>query len=122
MRKNTRKLIGQKTLASLAYWRHKGVPLAKQIRDNALDISGPHLTKLLDYFDLIGDATTIQINAQQTISDSLFPPWIEGFTIRQQPNNWSYIGKFPFGKWKSIDKYNEDLERLSSAQRAEENR
>lgn len=87
-----RKLLAPPILARLARKRDVGVPLARLIKDHDLDISSPHLAKLIGWFDQESDE----------IQNSLFPPWLDynSIQVQEQPDNFSYTGLFPFGYWK----------------------
>lgn len=103
MRKSLRKHITKAKLEELAKLHLKGVPITRLIRDNNLDVSAPHLNKLIRaYFAadklVMNKQTKIEADA---IINSLFPPWLDcnGEVIQIQPSNWKYEGYFPFGKW-----------------------
>lgn len=87
MRKNKRKLICKVTLERIAKLTSLGVPLLRIIRDEDLNVSAPHVAKLVDYLK------TGEYEA------SLFPPWLKGKVIAEQPEDWKYDGRFPWGKW-----------------------
>ena len=98
--KNTRKLLSETILADLLYKSDLGVPHSKLIRDMNLDVSLPHLTKLIGWYKQSEEA---EVNAH-FIRASLFPPWIvENINGMQcQPDTYTYKGLFPFGEWKRI--------------------
>ena len=86
-----RKLIPKPILAE-AYKRLQfGVPIARLIKDLNLDVSRPHMAILLDWYSL-----ALQ---DEAICASLFPPWLEGETEQEEPDNAKYEGRFPFGVW-----------------------
>lgn len=90
-----RKLIVKHYLNEYASLRQLGVPIRKIIRDNDLDISGPHLSKLLDWVDELNQENNTIIH------DSLFPQWLDtdGDKVQEQPIHYNYSGRFPKGRW-----------------------
>lgn len=95
----TRKLIPLQYLKTYHELSKLGVPLRKIIRDNDLSTSGPHLAKLLETFHLLA-IPEISIGANIVITNSLFPEWLKDTpTVQEQPENYTYLGKFPFGYW-----------------------
>ena len=96
---NSRKLIAEPLLAELKDKFCDGVPVARLVRDYTLDISDPHLRKLLFiYIDILNKElnTTYRTNLRQAI----FPAWVKNAEgVMVQPDRWTYVGKFPFGQW-----------------------
>lgn len=89
-----RKLLTKTALHKVDLDTKLGIPLAKSILQNDIchGISQPSVKNLLD-----------ALEAEQY--SSLFPVWVDqaGEAVQEQPDNWKYIGKFPTGKWVSID-------------------
>lgn len=88
-----RKLIKFSTLVALFDKEQEGVPYSRMIRDLDLDVSTPHLTKLLNYLFLS--------TSEPAIEQSLRPPWLDedGPEVQEEPDDYKYIGRFPFGVW-----------------------
>ena len=102
---NSRKLVPKTLLADIAKLRQLGVPLRKLIRDHELDISGPHLTKLLDTFgDLRTPINIYDKKIEQVVCASMFPAWLDNnsLTAQDQPDNYKYVGRFPIGEWQHL--------------------
>jgi hypothetical protein len=99
---NTRKLINERVLRDCLYLADLGVPIAKIARDNMLDISLPHLNKLITWYK---NAEEAQVNAH-FIKASLFPKWLDNDNdnAQSQPDEYRYIGPFPYGEWKLNNK------------------
>jgi len=96
-----RKLIAEPLLKDLAEDFNKGVPLATLIRNYQLEVSPPHLRKLLFIYSQILDESMPERHAR-TLRASLFPAWLtEG--VQVQPDNWGFLGKFPLGNWEEQD-------------------
>ena len=96
---NKRKLMPESLLSQLLDAYRLGVPLAKLIREHDLDISRPHLRKLLFiYIDVLEEEAFY--NKESTLRHALFPAWVrekQGITI--QPDKWTFTGRFPLGAW-----------------------
>ena len=70
-----------------------GVPMTRIISDLELDISRPHLRRLITYNRAAGES--------KVVFASIYPRWIN-FSQEQaqvQPDGWTYSGVFPFGEW-----------------------
>jgi len=91
--RNRRKLLALGILDTLYVDYKKGVPLTRMIRDAELDISGPHLTKLLAWYQLSLTDSMVEL--------SLTPTWVDqrSTSIQEQPDDANYIGLFPIGEW-----------------------
>ncbi len=103
MRKSLRKHITKAKLDELAKLYIKGVPITRLVRDNSLDVSAPHLNKLIKAY-FAADKLAMNKRAKQeadAIFNSLFPPWLDltGNVVQVQPSDWKYEGYFPFGRW-----------------------
>ena len=99
---NKRKLISEPLLIDLLNKYRDGVPLSKLVKNYRMDISTPHLRKLLFIYIDILDPEQSEAN-QLALRKAIFPAWIEGTrSAIVQPNEWTYKGKFPFGEWKVI--------------------
>lgn len=96
---NTRKLIDEPLLVELLSKFRDGVPIARLVRDYKLEVSDPHLRKLLFiYIDILDEE--LYSSKRCTIRDALFPAWVQGKDgIITQPNEWSFTGRFPLGTW-----------------------
>ena len=95
MDRKKRKLVRHKLLLELAEKSSMGVPLTRLIRDAELDISRPHLYKLLYYYNTN--------KRKRVVYKSLFPPWLDTRSdIQLQPKNYKYKGLFPWGEWIEI--------------------
>lgn len=104
--RNKRKLVKTAVLQEIASLNKQGVPLAKIVRDNDLDVSLPHLTKLIHFFNLSIDACPerhITEEDKVKLLNSLFPEWMqfaaEAAPIQVQPASYKYKGLFPWGIW-----------------------
>lgn len=95
---NTRKLISETLLKDCLFLADLGVPVAKISRDNNFDISLPHLAKLINWYKQSEEAQV----SSRIIKLSLFPKWLDhnSNNTQSQPDNYRYIGQFPFGEWK----------------------
>lgn len=100
MNKSKRKHIKYDKLKELSALSAKGVPTARLIRDHSLDVSVPHLAKLIRCFNAY-KALPVTSDKALELHDSLFPDWVDdtGSDIQIQPSNWKYNGLFPFGSW-----------------------
>ena len=96
---NKRKLIGYNLLSILAKLQKDGVPYKRLVRDYELDISTPHLQKLVNYYHELKNET-ISADYKKGVSDLIYPYWLilDG-GIQIQPRSWKYVGKAPWGKW-----------------------
>lgn len=98
--RNPRKLIPYKKLDEIHQLHQQGVPVLRLLRDFKLDMTGPHLTKLISFYSLLG-SRNITTDTSNLIFDSLFPTWVynnENNTV-VQPDDKKYTGLFPYGKW-----------------------
>lgn len=96
---NKRKLLGYYMLMHVSKRHKNGVPLARLIRENELNISTPHLAKLVQFFFELRD-TKLPKEYRKGINDYIYPEWlILGADIQIQPRGWKYIGKVPWGNW-----------------------
>lgn len=93
-----RKLIRFDKLQELHYQTYSlGVPLARALENIGLNnISRPAAKSLLKCNDAISN---------DIINKSLCPTWLDpaGDNIQEQPDNYTYEGFFPLGKWVKID-------------------
>lgn len=95
----TRKLIAFTALNKYANLHKLGVPLNRIIRDHSLQISNPHLSKLLEIYYYITNPET-KDHMIPTIEASMFPDWLEDESyVQEQPDNYTYTGRFPNGTW-----------------------
>lgn len=96
---NKRKLIPQHQLFAIKEKFHSGVPISKLIREYELDISHPHLRKLLFiYIDILNPE--LNLSHRKALNDSIFPIWLENkLGAVTQPDSWTYEGRFPYGTW-----------------------
>lgn len=88
-----RKLIKYTFLLQLYGLAEAGVPLARLIRDHELNISIPHLSKLINW---CREAEEIQ---NEKVYASLNPDWLIE-NVQEVPNNYWYKGIFPYGEWR----------------------
>lgn len=99
---NKRKLMGKELLKEVIELRKLGVPIRRIIKNKKIDISIPHLNKLMDLYEE-ANITTVSFLADSIFS-SIFPIWLsENDGIKIVPNNWHYKGRFPFGIWEQIN-------------------
>jgi len=99
---NKRKLLPEALLSPLTYQFRQGVPVTKLIRNNNLEVSRPHLRKLFFiYIDILDfENSEHQKDFAIALRRAMFPEWLDNkTTITEQPDEWTYDGKFPFGKW-----------------------
>jgi hypothetical protein len=92
--KAKRKLIPRETLQIIEEKLRMGVPLAKTIRDLDLDISRTVVTKLVRYNEVA--------ELDETVKNSLFPDWLDGKVVKENPDGWVYTGFFPWGNWSYV--------------------
>ena len=95
---NKRKLIPENIMEEIVHLHGLGVPKAKIIRDLELDMSNPHLTKLIGMYQFVYRKGTLSVEYRERIKFSLFPAWLTD-EQRVQPENYSYVGHFPYGMW-----------------------
>lgn len=104
MRINKRKLIPLQQLDELYHKQAIGVPIARLIRDNDMNISIPHLSKLLHYYGLCMANTGME--SAVTIYNSLNAPWLDSTIladrVQEEPEGYKYIGRFPYGEWEKV--------------------
>jgi hypothetical protein len=94
-----------------------GVPLKKLLRESNLPISAPSVAMLLKHYARIAiDDTNPELTKAISSADiatvlSLFPSWLDnqGEPVQTAPENWSYDGLFPFGKWVERELTKEEL-------------
>jgi len=97
-----RKLLAEILLAPLLEKSISGVPIARLARDHNLDISNPHLVKLINWYEI--SSHNIK-STDSIITKSLFPPWLLDIEeVQEQPYNYDYKGVFPFGNWELNNK------------------
>jgi len=96
---NKRKLIPEEILFAILKDYRVGVPLSKLVKNYDMEISTPHLRKLLFIYIDILDIS--QDEAYRTnLRNAIFPAWVKYATSAMvQPDRWTYVGKFPFGQW-----------------------
>jgi len=100
---NKRKLVSGNLIPQLLESYQLGVPLSKLIANNQLDISSPHLRKLLFIYIEILDPG-IDMKQRSRLYSSLFPIWLEDKVgAYTQPDEWTYDGRFPNGTWRKKD-------------------
>ena len=95
---NKRKLIGSILLQAIIELPNLGVPTKRIIENKGLDVSGSHLTKLIEFYKMAenSDLSTVK----DRICSSIFPPWLNDTDkIKEVPDNWKYKDHFPFGYW-----------------------
>lgn len=96
----TRKLIPLNHLLEFQRLKQLGVPIRKIIRDNDLNISGPHLSKLIDYYTL---GKALDEESQELLTNSLFPDWLNAdLPVQEQPEDYKYNGIYPYGTWENV--------------------
>ena len=91
-----RKLLTQAVLEDIYYQRKLGVPLTKIVAAKQYGLSRPALAVLLKAYE----------NQQSTtVRNSLFPEWLDNAisTAQEEPNNYTYLGKFPNGEWYEVN-------------------
>lgn len=100
---NRRKLIPAYILITVEERINLGVPVARIIKDLQINVSNPHLKKLVKYY-LLYQEGNLHYNTKVQIRDSLFPPWLDNRnTTTLQPEGWKYSGMFPFGIWEQVE-------------------
>ena len=97
---NKRKLLNELELQAARKLYVIGVPLTKIIRDLQLSVSRLHLLKLfLIYNDIVEEELKVSKERHQ-LRSAIFPLWLNNTKgIVEQPNEWTYKGRFPFGEW-----------------------
>ncbi len=101
-------LLMQEVLLSELWAKQQvGVPVSTLIQQELLDITPPTLTKLLRFMSIL-EQEELKENPDiyEMIYNSMFPDWLtsnEEVLIMTQPNGAKYIGKFPLGKWITIE-------------------
>lgn len=101
--KRLRKLVAREHLKEITDLSLIGVPLTRIIKDKNMDVSRPHLDKLVHLYQLSYIDKVYEEEQLQLITNSLFPPWIEPDPIIQvQPETYKYRGRFPFGYWEKL--------------------
>ena len=94
-----RKLLPKSVLHN-AYLRYSyGSSIQRIINSLSLDMSSTALNKLiLRYGEYVGAKDE---KNKLIIYDSLFPRFLDKSKLRVQtnPDNWYYVGYFPYGKW-----------------------
>jgi len=95
-----RKLISRQHIDLLYNMHQVGIPLARVMRDNDIEMSLPSFKNLLDHLHsmYLGKSAA---SISTTIEQSLFPEWLTpGLTgVQEQPDDWRYVGRFPMGVW-----------------------
>lgn len=99
-----RKLIRPDVLDAMRVRKSLGVAVAELMRQYLPDdsMTRPTVVKLLTAYDAID--TLYRIDASKkylAVSASLNPDWLdpEGIEVQEQPDDWSYEGYFPLGRW-----------------------
>ncbi len=93
--KQRRKLVRRDVLNKITEQHEQGVPVARLLRDNLLNISLPLLIKLI----------AINKAPSDIAKKSLFPEWLksDGAHVQSQPWDYCrYVGRFPTGEWHYI--------------------
>jgi len=93
-----RKLLSHKALTALEARTDLGVPLAEAMRQLRIDMSRPAVAKLIKW---LKDSEYYAMECDMTITMSLFPNWLDKdcMVVQEEPDNWSYTGRFPHGEW-----------------------
>lgn len=97
-----RKLVDPDVLIEIIPKKNDGVPLARLIRDYNLDLTVPHLQKLLYIAEDLQESNAAKFipEYRKTVYASLAPEWIVGTRAAlEAPIDWEYEGNFPHGKW-----------------------
>lgn len=99
-----RKLIAEFKLRQCAELVEMGVPIAKIIKDKAIDMTAPTFSSLVDHYNSAHKYTEDSPNVHFVMMNSLFPPWLspDDSRVQIQPQNWKYIGRFPLGAWQEL--------------------
>jgi len=92
-----RLLLRRDMAATIIFEQEVGVPLNTILKKYSLECSRPTLVKLVD-----AEALS---SSNKKVKDSLQPEWLDpkGPALQAQPDNWSYIGRFPLGYWSCKD-------------------
>jgi hypothetical protein len=97
--KAKRKLVSESVLKEVISREHLGVPLTKIIDQLGLDISRPSLRKLITYYSNLHRITENTYGGGPlNVRSSLFPVWLQE-DVQEQPDNFTYVGMFPWGMW-----------------------
>ena len=91
--KAKRKLFRKALLLQMVLDAYKGpVPIAAIRRKYNLDVSLPHLSKIIDLVNRFGN--------NKAIMASICPEWLnDDDDIQEEPEDYSYKGTFPWGTW-----------------------
>lgn len=91
-----RKLVPLTVLRELTDKCALGIPLATLVKHTQLDISRPALAKLV---------TAYKSSNNHTVHASLAPVWVDQDydEVQEQPANFVYVGKFPYGEWYEVN-------------------
>ena len=102
-----RKLIPEKAILEIRELQEMGVPLARIIKDQKLDISYPHLRKLLELYEDFFISCVYNPTDIAIVTASMFPSWLRDSPKAQaQSKQDKYEGRFPFGRWISLNENN----------------
>ena len=97
---NKRKLLNELELQAVRKSYVLGVPLTRIIRDMQLSVSRLHLLKLLYIYNDIVEEELKANEERHQLRSAIFPIWLNNTKgIIEQPNTWTYKGRFPFGEW-----------------------
>jgi hypothetical protein len=100
MSRKLRKLLSESLLEECNLLKHTGVPIAKIISQKSLNVSSPHMTRLLTLLDASRDEVNYTPYQNKLIKASLFPDWlIASSNMQTQPAERVYSGPFPLGQW-----------------------
>ena len=85
-----RKLITHDTMHAILKDTDRGVPLARAMKNNGVQMSRPAVAKLVGYYN--------KRSLDVQVFESLFPDWLvtDG---QEQPDGMEYEGTFPLGEW-----------------------
>lgn len=106
------KLIEHELLMELYHKYKDGVPVSKLLIKYDLPLTHPTVSKLISYYALyVKKYEEGEIQLANIVKQSLFPIWSEfsKTTIMQQPDDWKYIGKMPFGCWEQVERNEENV-------------
>lgn len=92
------KLMTEKILEEVYYFKNLGVSTQKIMNDKAIfNISRTKLEQLLMIYGIFVRTKNESYRA------SLFPEWLNDIEpVQLKPTNWHYKGKFPSGEWIKI--------------------
>jgi hypothetical protein len=95
-----RKLLSPTAYIAVHARLNMGVPLSRIIKDLQVAMSRPALSKLLAANDT-SFSPAVPVDDSIAIQNSLNPKWIDydGPLVQEQPDDWKYVGYFPYGVW-----------------------